>query len=44
LDLDHVDGLVPKTITFKKFETVIYSCYVHQYSNDGILKETKARM
>ncbi|GIS04178.1 MAG: hypothetical protein CM15mP106_6250 [Candidatus Neomarinimicrobiota bacterium] len=44
LDLDDVDGFGPETITIKKLEAGIYTYYVHQYSNDGILKESKARV
>lgn len=44
LDLDDVDGFGPETITIKKLEAGIYKYYIHQYSNDGILKESKARV
>ncbi len=44
LDLDDVDGFGPETITIKEIKTGIYKYYVHQYSNDGILKESKARV
>jgi len=42
LDLDDVDGYGPETITIKKLESGIYKYYVHQYSNDGNLNESKA--
>ena len=41
LDLDDVDGYGPETITIKKLESGIYKYYVHQYSNDGNLNESK---
>ena len=41
LDLDDVDGFGPETITIKKLESGIYKYYVHQYSNDGNLNESK---
>ncbi|MFL3006586.1 MAG: YfaP family protein [Candidatus Neomarinimicrobiota bacterium] len=41
LDLDDVDGFGPETITIKQLETGIYTYYVHQYSNDGSLDESK---
>ena len=44
LDLDDVDGFGPETITIKKLEAGIYKYYIHQYSNDGILKESNARV
>ena len=44
LDLDDVDGFGPETITIKKLETGIYRYYVHQYSNDGILNESNAKV
>ena len=44
LDLDDVDGFGPETITIKKLEIGIYRYYVHQYSNDGILNESKGRV
>ncbi len=44
LDLDDVDGFGPETITIKNLESGIYKYYVHQYSNDGILMESKARV
>ena len=44
LDLDDVDGFGPETITIKKLVDGIYKYYIHQYSNDGILSESKARV
>ena len=44
LDLDDVDGYGPETITIKKLETGIYTYYVHQYSNDGSLNDSKGRV
>ena len=44
LDLDDVDGFGPETITIKKLDDGIYKYYIHQYSNDGILKESKAKV
>ena len=44
LDLDDVDGFGPETITIKKLESGIYKYYIHQYSNDGMLKESNARV
>ena len=39
-----MDGFGPETITIKKLENGIYKYYVHQYSNDGSLKESKGRV
>ena len=44
LDLDDVDGFGPETITIKKLEAGIYKYYIHQYSNDGFLRESNARV
>jgi len=44
LDLDDLDGFGPETITIKKLESGIYKYYVHQYSNDGSLNESKGRV
>ena len=44
LDLDDVDGFGPETITIKKLEAGIYKYYIHQFSNDGNLRESKARV
>ena len=44
MDLYDVDGFGPKTITIKKLETGNYKYYIHQYSNDGMLRESKARL
>ncbi len=41
LDLDDVDGFGPETITIKKLEAGRYTYYVHQYSNDGRMSESK---
>ena len=44
LDLDDLDGFGPETITIRKLESGIYKYYVHQYSNDGSLNESKGRV
>tara|TARA_Y100001980_G_C14391938_1_gene190773 strand:+ start:114 stop:278 length:165 start_codon:yes stop_codon:yes gene_type:complete len=43
LDLDDVDGFGPKIITIKELETGNFLCYVHQYSNEVLFKDSKAR-
>ena len=44
LDVDDVDGFGPETMTIKKLENGVYSYYVHQYSNYGILNESNGRI
>ena len=44
LDLDDIDGFGPETISIKKLENGIYTYYVHQYSSDGFLNESKGQV